>query len=133
VPDKEKYPEDKDDTLFRSKELAVPLEEVKANFERYGLLDGKVRFLKGWFESTLPEAPIEKLAVMRLDGDLYGSTMDALVSLYPKLSVGGYVIIDDFGAMPTCRKAVMDYRESNGIDDEMINIDWSGAYWRRSG
>ena len=68
----------------------MPLETVKANFEKYGLLDAQVVFLKGWFKDTLPAAPIGKLAVMRLDGDMYESTMDALKSLYPELSPGGY-------------------------------------------
>ncbi|MEE8360098.1 MAG: TylF/MycF family methyltransferase [Candidatus Omnitrophota bacterium] len=131
-PDLEKYPEDVGDTLYRSKEIAVSLDVVKANFARYGLLDDQVRFIEGWFKDTLPKAPIKRLAVMRLDGDMYGSTIDALSSLYPKLSVGGYVIIDDYGAMETCRKAVGDYRKENGLEDEIKEIDWTGAYWRKS-
>jgi len=131
-PDAGKYPDDADDILYTSKELAIPYDKVRENFERYGLLDSQVRFLKGWFKDTLPGAPIEKLALMRLDGDLYESTMDALRSLYPKLSVGGYVIIDDFGAMPACRKAVNDYREAHGIKEKIAEIDWTGVYWKRS-
>src|SRR6266446_863938 len=87
-PNTGKYPYDAGDTLHEARELVVSLEQVKANFERYGLLDGQVRFLKGWFCDTLPGAPIERLAVLRLDGDMYQSTMDALVNLYPKLSEG---------------------------------------------
>lgn len=131
-PNEDEYPHDADDDLYTSKELAISLEKVKANFERYGLLDGQVRFLKGWFKDTLPQAPIEKLAVMRLDGDLYESTIDALTNLYPKLSLGGYVIIDDFGAITACRQAVIDYRNSQAINDEIIKIDWTGVYWKRS-
>jgi Macrocin-O-methyltransferase (TylF) len=111
--------------------LAVPLEEVRENFRRYDLLDEQVRFLPGWFSSTLPAAPIERLAVMRLDGDLYGSTMDALTNLYPKLSVGGYVIIDDY-VLSACRAAVHDFRASAGIDDTIVTIDECGVYWRRT-
>ena len=131
-PDTKKYPDDLGDTLHTSKELAISLEAVKANFERYGLLDEQVRFLKGWFKDTLPAAPIKRLAIIRLDGDMYGSTMEALESLYPKLSIGGYVIIDDYGAMETCRKAVGDYRKVNRIEDEIKEIDWTGAFWRKS-
>jgi O-methyltransferase len=58
------------------------MEQVKANFEKYGLLDERVRFLKGWFSETLAKAPIERLAVLRLDGYVYGSTMEALNALY---------------------------------------------------
>jgi O-methyltransferase len=89
-------------------------------------------FSKGWFKDTLPTAPIERLAILRLDGDMYSSTMDTLVSLYPKLSRGGFVIIDDYGALETCRKAVADFRESNKINDPLLPIDWTGTYWRRT-
>ena len=108
------------------------MERVRANFERYGLLDKQVCFLKGWFRDTLPKAPIGRLSVIRLDGDLYESTMDALVNLYPKLSRGGYVIIDDYGALEPCSRAVHEYRRLHGITDEIHPVDWTGAYWRRS-
>jgi hypothetical protein len=85
------------------------LEEVRDRFDRYGLLDDQVNFLQGWFRDTLPSAPIERLAVLRLDGDLYDSTYDALDALYPRLSVGGYIIVDDYGWVEECRTAVHDY------------------------
>jgi O-methyltransferase len=134
LPDPEKYPEDEGDE-FHTPELeilAVPLEEVRDNFRGYGLLDEQVRFLRGWFRDTLPEAPIKSLAVLRLDGDMYESTMDALVNLYPKLSPGGYCIVDDYGAIEACRQAVHDYRDAHDIGEEIIPIDWSGIFWRRS-
>jgi O-methyltransferase len=112
--------------------LKVSADDVRANFDRYGLLDEQVRFLEGWFCDTLPEAPIDQLAVLRLDGDLYQSTIDALEALYPKLSVGGYVIVDDYGGWEPCRKAVDDYRAANGITDEIVAVDWTGVHWRRS-
>lgn len=130
-PNEEKYAADKGDKLYMFEELAIPLEVVKHNFEKYHLLDDKVKFLKGWFKDTLPAAPIEKLALLRLDGDLYESTMDALVPLYPKLSPGGYIIIDDYGTIEACKMAVHDYREQHGITEEIIPIDWSGVYWQK--
>lgn len=131
-PDPEKYPADRDDIHSQFKVLGVSQEEVAANFEKYGLKDDQVRFLKGWFKDTLPAAPIKQLAVARLDGDLYESTMDALNALYPKLSVGGYLIVDDYGAVPACKLAVEDYRRAHGIDDQMTVIDWGGVFWQRS-
>jgi O-methyltransferase len=126
------YPEDADDLHWTmSHTLAVSLEQVQANFSRYGLLDERVQFLKGWFKDTLPIAPIERLAILRLDGDMYSSTMQALVSLYPKLSTGGFVIIDDYGAVQACRKAVIDFREINNVNDPIRRIDWCGVYWRK--
>jgi hypothetical protein len=130
-PDTGKYPHDKGDTLYEARELVVSLEDVKANFDRYGLLDDQVRFLKGWFRDTLPAAPIEHLAVLRLDGDMYESTMDTLINLYPKLSEGGYVIVDDYGAIPACRQAVHDYRSANSITEEIREIDWTGIFWQK--
>ena len=65
-------------TVFKQGGLAVSLEEVKKNFARYGLLDEKVRFLKGFFSKTLPGTPIAKLSVLRADADLYESTRDVL-------------------------------------------------------
>lgn len=131
-PDVEKYPADSGDTLYTFKELAIPIEKVKENFTRYGLLDDQVRFLKGWFSQTMPKAEIAQLAVLRLDGDMYESTMDVLTHLYPKLSRGGFCIIDDYGAIPACRLAVRDYRAANGIHEPISMIDWTGAFWRKA-
>lgn len=111
--------------------MAIPLEEVKENFRRYGLLDDQVRFLKGWFRETLPSAPIEHLAVLRLDGDLYESTMDALNALYHKVTPGGFIIVDDYGALEPCRRAVHEFRDRHGIFDPIEKIDWTGVYWRK--
>lgn len=131
-PDPENFPLDANSKLHTRDELAISLETVKSNFERYDLLDDRVKFLKGWFKDTLPEAPIDQLAVLRVDADMYESTMDALESLYPKLSPGGYCIIDDYVFFGPCRKAVHDYREKYGITEEIIVIDWSGVYWRKA-
>ena len=110
--------------------LAVSETEVSANFERYGLLDDQVRFLPGWFKDTLPGAPIDHIALLRLDGDLYESTLDALEALYPRLSPGGFCIIDDY-AIKGCRQAVTDYCGKYGISAEIVDIDGFGAYWRK--
>jgi O-methyltransferase len=130
-PDSGQYPVDHGDTLWTYTELAISLEEVKANFSRYGLLDEQVEFLPGWFRDTLPAAPINRLAVLRLDGDLYESTMDALSALYHKVSPGGFIIVDDYG-LPTCRAAIEDFRRTRGITDQIYQIDWTGAFWQRS-
>lgn len=132
-PDPEKYPFDRSDRHHTYKELRVTVEDVRRNFERFDLLDGQVSFLRGWFKETLPTAPIDKLAVCRLDGDMYESTMDALGALYQRLSPGGFLIVDDYGAVEGCRQAVMDFRARHGIADEIKSIDWAGVYWRKSG
>lgn len=129
-PDPTHYPADAGDTHFTFKALAVSLEQVQQNFERYGLLDEQIMFLKGWFRDTLPTAPIGRLALMRLDGDMYESTMDALSNLFPKLAPGGFVIIDDYGYIDSCRQAVHDYRNANGITDPIYDIDGTGVFWQ---
>ena len=129
----DRYPHDRGmEYQANFRELAVSIEAVKTNFARYGLLDDRVQFLKGWFKDTLPDAPITSLALIRLDGDLYESTIDALNALYPKLSPGGYVIVDDYNLFDACRAAVDDYRRDHGIQDHIESIDWSGVFWRRS-
>lgn len=138
-PDIERYPHDVEmqihdagaKQMFRDL-LSIPADSVRANFDRYGLLDSQVRFLEGWFSDTLPDAPIEEIALLRLDGDLYESTMDALVHLEPRVSPGGFVIVDDYGSIEACQQAVTDYREANGIDAPIHEIDWTGSYWRKS-
>jgi O-methyltransferase len=64
---------------------------------------------------------------------MYESTIVALEALYPKLSIGGYLIVDDYGNPGTqgCRAAVDDYRRTNAITEPIATIDWTGVYWRR--
>lgn len=132
-PDPTRFPADAGDRNHELGGLAVGARTVQHNFERYGLLDERVQFLVGWFKDTLPSAPVESLALMRLDGDMYESTIQALESLYPKLSPGGFCIIDDYGSHSSqAGQAVRDYRRMHSIDEEIIDIDGSGAFWRRS-
>ena len=109
--------------------VAVGLDEVKANFSRYGLLDDQVEFVKGWFKDTMPGIGIKKLAVLRLDGDLYESTWDVICSLYPRLQRGGYLIVDDY-QIPACKEAISDYRSQQGISSPIQPIDGFGVFWK---
>jgi hypothetical protein len=110
-------------------DFAVPLEEVKAAFARYGLLDEQVVFLEGLFKDTLPAAPVETLALLRLDGDMYESTMDGLVNLYHKLSSGGTLIVDDYYLFEAHRQAVDEFRAAHRITDPITQVDHFGGYW----
>jgi len=131
APDEERYPQDTGDLHHTSLWMAIPLEEVQETFRRYGLLDNQVRYLKGWFKDTLPHAPVDRLAVAHLDGDMYESTMESLVNLYPKLSPGSFIILDDWGLIPSCRRAIEDYRTANNITEPIRPIDGVAVYWRR--
>lgn len=131
-PDEAAYPADVGDKFHTYEELAVSLEQVKRNFERYGLLDEQVVFLKGWFKDTLPDAPIGPLAILRMDGDMYESTMDALINLYDRVSPGGFVIVDDYRVVEGCRKAIDEFRAFRGINDAIVEIDGVGVYWQKT-
>lgn len=121
-PNAEKYPDDKGDTHYLDDMMKVSLEAVKENFKKFDLLDDQVIFLKGWFKDTLPKALIGKISILRLDGDMYESTIDVLENVYHKLSIGGYCIIDDYHHKG-CRMAIYDFRYRNGITEHIIKID----------
>ena len=131
-PNAEIYPADEGDIHHTANQLAVSRDQVETNFRMYGLLDEQVEFLEGWFSDTLPTLEERRWAVVRVDGDMYESTTDALVNLYPGLSVGGFVIIDDYAHGP-CRQAVEDFREAHRVSEPIEKIDWTGAFWRREG
>jgi hypothetical protein len=120
----EKFPWERGD-------MAVSLQEVQNNFARYGLLDSQVQFLQGFFSDTLPKAPIRELSILRVDADLYQSTLDVLRNLYAKLSAGGYAIFDDYQNLPDCRRAIDEFRRENGISEEVRPIDERAVYWQK--
>ena len=126
-----KYTHDEGDTHHQVTFLRVSKERVQENFKAFGLLDKRVKFIEGWFKHTLPHLN-ERFCIIRLDGDMYESTMDALKNLYHKLNVGGYVIIDEYLLLHNCCAAVDAFRKANGITDEMIRIDKSGVYWKKT-
>ena len=130
-PDEAAYPHDQGDVLHHYRELAVSLEEVTENFRRLGLLSNQVRLVKGWFRETVPIAPVETIAVLRLDGDLYESTIQVLGAFYPRLAPGGYCIIDDFGSHHGCERAVADYRGDHNITEALVDIDGLGVLWQK--
>jgi hypothetical protein len=130
-PNIDDYPEDKGDTFHEFSELAVSIDEVKQNFEKYGLLDEQVGFIKGWFKDTLPAISIDKLALIRLDGDMYESTIQPLNTLYDKLSIEGYVIVDDYHVVKGCKLAVHDFFLKKEISPTLMEIDGVGVYWKK--
>ena len=129
-PDGERYPLDAGWDYSTLSHLSISEEQVRKNFDKFGLLDDRVIFVKGWFKDTLPSLP-GPFCIIRLDGDMYESTINALDALYGKLSPGGYCIIDDWCLIPA-NTAAIDYRSRNGITDPVIDIDWSGSYWQKA-
>lgn len=111
--------------------LAVSQKQVEKSFDFFGLKDEQVQFLSGWFKDTLKKMPDQPLALVRLDGDYYESTMDALIALYPKLSAGGYLIVDDYNLPLGCKRAVNEYRQKNNVAESIVKINKQAIYWRK--
>lgn len=130
--DVKNYKHDFGNKLYQKKILKISEEEVKNNFIKYDLLDNNVIFLKGWFRNTLPDASIKEISLLRLDGDIYESTFLALKYLYPKLSKGGYIIIDDYNAFNNCKLAVNEFRIENNITEDIVEIDNEAIFWRKA-
>jgi len=128
-------PKRKEDKGFTTGDMSVDRRTVQHNFGLYGASD-LVDLWHGYFSSSLPkwrkEHPDRKIAVLHIDGDMYDSTMDCLENLYWRVPIGGYVIIDDYGAHKQCRDAVEDFRVCMGIVDEPVKVDWTAVYWRKS-
>jgi O-methyltransferase len=125
-----RFEEDAGDKSHTYPQLSVSLERVRANFSNYGLLDDQVIFVEGWFKDTLRNIAADTFAVIRLDGDMYESTHDALGALYGKLAPGGFLIVDDYW-IPACRKATSDFRSEHNITEPIEEIGPIAAFWRK--
>lgn len=131
-PDLKNYPQDASSDLHTVRYLSVGLKEVKKNFASYDLLDNQVKFLAGYFKDTLKSTPIKKLAVIRFDGDTHEAVTLVLKYLYPKLSKGGFMIIDDYKVIRACKNGVDDFRRLNHITGEIKSIDSSSIFWQKT-
>jgi O-methyltransferase len=129
APDPE-FPEDSGLDLSQIDYLAVPPAEVRSHFERFGCEHG-IELVEGLFDETLPSLRERRWAVVRLDGDTYEATWVGLESLYPGLSAGGYLIVDDYVLIEECRRAVDEFRSQHGITEPIEEVDWNGIRWRR--
>jgi hypothetical protein len=133
---------------IRKESLQGRLRPVKGVYDSHGghgtveivkqLLENKIgydtRFLhyyEGWFQETLPicKDQIGKIAILRLDADLYASTLVCLQFLYDQVVSGGFVIIDDYGAYEGCRKAVDEFRDTHKINTFMVHVNHDCRYW----
>ena len=130
-PDAARFPADDGSNFHEYADLSVSLERVKENFARFGLLDDQVVFLKGWFRDTMKDVPSKQIAVLRLDGDMYESTIDPLNHLYDRVSPGGWVIIDDYRVVPACKAAVHDFFDARGLKIDLQEIDGVGVCFRK--
>lgn len=130
-PNAAQFPADANSDFHTYADLSVSLESVKRNFEKFGLLDDQVVFLKGWFRDTMKLVPSEKVAVLRLDGDMYESTIDPLNHLFDRVPDGGWIIVDDYHVVPAAKAAVHDFLAGRGIEPIIEEIDSVGVYFRK--
>jgi O-methyltransferase len=130
-PKPELYVADAGDTHFQHAALRVGVDEVRSNFERFSLMDERVHFWKGFFSDNLHLCPVERLSLLRLDADMYESTIVALRVLWDRLSPNGFVIVDDYGYAESCRQAIADFEVERGFKAELVKIDWTGVYFRK--
>ncbi len=110
--------------------LQADLNMVRDGFARFDLLDDRVRFVEGDLDQTLPSAPIDQIALLRIGDDLGQAVGDVLDRLYDKLAIGGVVVIDDY-VDDACRQAVDDFRARRRIPEPLEHVDWAGAWWRK--
>ena len=110
--------------------LSAPLGTVEEAFARLGCAEG-TRFVPGFFADTLPGLQGRRWSLIRLDADTYDATLLALRCLYPGLAVGGYLLIDDYGALEECREAVERFRSEHDIAEPIETVDWTAVRWRR--
>jgi O-methyltransferase len=126
------YDADVGSNFHEYSELVVSEDEVRRNFAKFNFCDDQVIFLKGWFKDTIPVIPTDRIAILRLDGDMYESTIIPLNYLFDKLSLGGWVIVDDYWVVPACKAAVGDFLSSRGIEPKFHEIDGVGIYFQKS-
>lgn len=111
--------------------LAVEEEIVRDFFVEMGVLDEQVYFVKGFFNDSMPVVAkhIDAISILRLDGDLYESTVDVLYHLYHRVSLGGYIVVDDWG-LPA-ENATFDFLQIHDPNAQIEIIDNNSRFWRK--
>jgi O-methyltransferase len=104
----------------------APLERVKEVLYGTGYPAGKIHFIQGKVEETLPASAPDAISLLRLDTDWYSSTKHELAHLFPRLCPGGVIIIDDYGHWKGTRQARDEYFTQNRIPILLNRIDYTG-------
>jgi hypothetical protein len=102
------------------------LEEVRQHMAQTGYPGEKLHFVPGMVEQTIPQGAPDKIALLRLDTDWYESTRHELEHLFPRLTDGGVLIIDDYGHWQGAREAVDEYFETHKIAMLLSRLDYTG-------
>lgn len=115
-------------------DLLATEEDCRQTFGLIGLDMSDVRLVPGLFQDTLKnvKSEIGEISVLRLDGDWYDSTMCCLQELYDQVTVGGWVIIDDYGHWEGCKKAVDEFLKMRNISPTFKQTDYTEVCWIKS-
>jgi O-methyltransferase len=113
-------------------QLVASEQKLRAGFERFAD-PARLHVRVGWFEETLEDAAAEigSVAVLHCDGDWYDSVLLTLEVMYPLVSPGGFVVIDDYGTFPGAQRASDEYRRRVSDAAPLHRIDHTGRYWRK--
>jgi len=108
-------------------------EKLREGFRRYASPE-RLHVVKGWFDQTFAATAddVGPVALLHADGDWYESVMLTLRTFYPRVSPGGFVVIDDYGAWPGAKRAVDEFRQEVGETAPMVSADFTGRYWRKT-
>jgi len=109
------------------------IDDVRANLESTNYPADRIRFIRGRVEDTIPREAPEEIAILRLDTDWYQSTRHELMHLYPKLSIGGILIVDDYGHWEGARRALDEYISDNRLVILLQRIDYTGRIAVKTG
>lgn len=112
--------------------LRVSLEDVQTNFRSFGALDERVHFCKGFFVDALPSCGVGEISVLRMDGDMYESSLDTLFNLYERVSVGGFIVVDDWACVADARRAVKDFYAWHDLELNVTVIDRCGGFMQKT-
>lgn len=108
------------------------IEKVKHVFNTLNLSLDQVNFVKGWFDQTIPGAPVREIALLHIDADWYDSVRMVLQSLYDRVAPGGYIVLDDYGYWQGCNQAVHDFFTERGIPRSALRrVSDMGAYFQK--
>ena len=111
------------------------LEEVRSvTLGKFKLPEDRIEFVKGWFENTVPSTRdrIQKLAILRIDGDWYESTKVCLEGLFGKVQPGGVVIIDDYDSCIGAKRAVDEFVAANKLNVTLCSDGRGGRWFRKA-
>ena len=112
--------------------------DFESNVKRFQVTTSRLQIVEGWFKDTLPPAGLKRIAYLRLDGDMYNSTRDAIERLEPLVSSGGIIYVDDYGSFRGCALAIDEYRTAMGITAPLHPLaagpynKFQGLWWRKA-